>query len=105
MRWLWILIFIPAVAFAGENCSMFGGKCRDVCAQNETAELGAFIDCTDRQECCVAVEMPKSDTTKCCVYSLDARNFGPSNCIVSEKGICLKGTGFPDECTTLSYCK
>jgi hypothetical protein len=32
---------------------MFDGKCKDVCAENEEAVIGAFMDCTDKQECCV----------------------------------------------------
>ncbi|MBZ0155568.1 MAG: hypothetical protein K8I29_05045 [Alphaproteobacteria bacterium] len=51
------LLFIPLAAFAGEDCSALGGKCRDACSSNETAEKGAFLDCTEKQECCV----PKED--------------------------------------------
>lgn len=46
-------LLLPALAFAGEECSAFGGKCKDACSANETAEKGAFLDCTDTQECCV----------------------------------------------------
>ncbi|MCC6346508.1 MAG: hypothetical protein IT388_04905 [Nitrospirales bacterium] len=49
-------LFMPALAFAGEECSAFGGRCKDACSANETAEKGAFLDCTDTQECCVPKE-------------------------------------------------
>jgi hypothetical protein len=32
---------------------MVGGVCRDACVADEYAEVGAFIDCTEKQECCV----------------------------------------------------
>jgi hypothetical protein len=62
MKWslLFLLLLIPALAFGGEDCSMFDGKCKDVCAENEVAEPGAFMDCTEKQECCV----PKRETKK-----------------------------------------
>lgn len=55
MRWilLFLVLLIPALAFSAEYCSIFDGKCKDVCADNEVAEQGAFMDCTDKQECCV----------------------------------------------------
>ena len=48
-----LLLTCPAVAFAGEECSMMGGICRDACGADEEIEVGAFLDCTDRQDCCV----------------------------------------------------
>ena len=48
-----LLLIWPAVVFAGEECSMVGGVCRDVCGADEEKEVGAFLDCTDKQECCV----------------------------------------------------
>lgn len=62
MRWLLVFIFIliPATVLAGENCSMLGGTCRDVCDQNEAAEPGAYMDCTDKQECCIPKKESKT---------------------------------------------
>jgi hypothetical protein len=48
-----LLLIGPAAVFAGEECSMVGGICRDACGTDEEAEVGAFLDCTDKQECCV----------------------------------------------------
>jgi hypothetical protein len=60
MRWLYLLmLLIPAVASAGEDCSMFNGTCREVCGAGEEAEKGAFLDCSDKQECCVKKEAVK----------------------------------------------
>lgn len=57
MRWLLLLfLFIPSLASSGEYCSDSGGSCKDACEANETAEAGGFIDCTDRQDCCVVKE-------------------------------------------------
>ena len=46
-------IVIPSLAFGSENCGMMGGQCRDVCNKDEQALEGAFIDCGEKQECCV----------------------------------------------------
>lgn len=59
-RLLFLLLLMPTLAFGAEDCSMFDGKCRDACGANEVAMLGAFMDCTQKQECCV----PKSETRK-----------------------------------------
>ena len=48
-----LLILCPAAALAGEECSAMGGVCRGVCGPDEEAEVGAFLDCTEKQECCV----------------------------------------------------
>lgn len=60
MRWLWLFLLIPALASAGENCSMLGGTCKEVCAAHEEVAKGAFLDCTDRQDCCVEKETSNS---------------------------------------------
>jgi len=49
-----LLLFLPSLAFAGENCNMMGGVCRDRCANNEEELDGAFIDCGEKQQCCTA---------------------------------------------------
>ncbi len=53
----WVLIVVlafPALVCGSENCvEQYKGTCRDACTQNETAAEGAFIDCTEKQDCCV----------------------------------------------------
>ncbi len=62
MKWLLVMFLFPALAFASENCAVqFHGKCKDVCAPGEMAAEGAFIDCTDKEECCVEQESTKND--------------------------------------------
>jgi len=51
-----LLLLLPAVVYGGEECSMVGGTCRDACTADEYAEVGAFLDCTEKQECCVKKE-------------------------------------------------
>ena len=51
-----LLLLLPAVVYGGEECSMVGGICRDACTADEYAEVGAFLDCTEKQECCVKKE-------------------------------------------------
>jgi hypothetical protein len=53
-----LLLLFSSTVFAGEECSMVGGICRDACAADEEAAVGAFLDCTDKQECCVKKEVP-----------------------------------------------
>jgi hypothetical protein len=54
----WVLItalVLPGSVFASENCAeQYKGICRDACSQGEIAAEGAFIDCGEKQECCVA---------------------------------------------------
>ena len=39
----------------GEECAaQFGGKCRTVCAPNERSKQGAFLDCSEKEKCCVS---------------------------------------------------
>ncbi len=64
MRWLCLILLFPALAIAGEDCSMFNGTCKDVCAVHEEAAKGAFLDCTDKQECCVKKEVVRSGDKK-----------------------------------------
>jgi len=51
-----LLLLFSSRVFAGEECSMVGGICKDACAADEEAAVGAFLDCTDKQECCVKKE-------------------------------------------------
>ena len=50
---LLILTLAVPLAFGSENCGMMGGTCRDICKPDEEILEGAFIDCGDKQECCV----------------------------------------------------
>lgn len=96
-----VLMALPAVLSASESCSMMGGKCRDACGTNEKAEAGDFEDCGTKQVCCVVhVEAP----VRCCVASLDAKDFGPANCGAPVNGACPKGSGSPVPCPKLKMC-
>ena len=55
---LFLLLLIPALAFGGELCPQFNGECKDVCAENEAAEEGTFMDCSEKQVCCVPKAPP-----------------------------------------------
>ena len=48
-----ILTMALPLAFGSENCGMMNGQCKDVCNSDEEILEGAFIDCVDKQECCV----------------------------------------------------
>ncbi len=62
---LCLLLLLPAMVFGGEECAMVGGMCRDACAADEYAEVGAFLDCTEKQECCVKKEdQPAKDISQ-----------------------------------------
>lgn len=62
LRFFLVLFMSPVIAFASENCAeQFGGKCRDTCEANEYAAEGAFIDCQERQECCVEKIVKKGE--------------------------------------------
>ncbi len=75
---LLLLLLTASLAFGAENCSMFDGKCKDFCAENELPEQGAFLDCTEKQECCV----PNKKETK--------KNAESSITIPTEKDTILK---------------
>lgn len=49
-----MLLLVASAAYAGEECAPLGGVCREACGPHETAASGAFLDCTDKQECCVS---------------------------------------------------
>jgi len=74
MKWLIILILFPTLALAGETCPQIGGKCREVCAPDEAAEKGEFLDCTDKQLCCTPMETPKTSSVE---VLLDQFAFSP----------------------------
>jgi len=65
MKWLLVFILCPALVYASENCAtQFGGTCKDRCSQHEVAAEGAFIDCGDKQECCVEKPAEKKGDLK-----------------------------------------
>jgi hypothetical protein len=99
-----ILVFsFFSFAAAGENCAMQGGKCRNACGSDETAEAGAFDDCEEKQECCVVQDT--AGKINCCVLSFGTKNYGKLNCGSPSGGICLKGSGSPALCAQLAACK
>lgn len=62
MKWLLVLVLFPSLAFASENCAtQYNGVCRDVCATGEEPAEGAFIDCSEKQECCVVKSVPRKN--------------------------------------------
>ncbi len=101
---LFVFTLIPSRVFASEVCSQLEGMCRDVCGQNEAPEAGAFEDCTDKQQCCVAHEA-EPGRLQCCIFSFDPKSLGPTNCGLPENNTCPKGSGSPVPCSKLTYCK
>ncbi|MHB8844400.1 MAG: hypothetical protein ACYC7L_06580 [Nitrospirota bacterium] len=96
-----LMLAVPAAVPASESCSMLGGTCRDVCGGNEKAEGGDFEDCGAKQECCIVfVEAP----VRCCVASLDVKNFGLANCSAPVNGSCPQGSASPVPCAKLRMC-
>jgi plastocyanin len=74
MKWLWIVLLFPVLAAASEDCvEQMKGSCRDVCGPGEIAEQGAFIDCGEKQKCCVA-KVPASSH----VILIDNYTFSPA---------------------------
>ena len=97
-----MLLLIPVSGFSGENCGMLGGTCRDACGKNEAAEAGAFDDCNEKQDCCVARAV---EEVRCCVISFEQKNSGPLNCTAPEQGKCVKGSASTVPCAKLNFCK
>jgi hypothetical protein len=97
-----MLLAVPLSGRAGESCAMMSGTCRDACGPGEAAEAGAFDDCAERQDCCVA---HTESETRCCVFSFDQKNHGPLNCSAPEQGKCLKGSSSTLLCEKLNLCK
>ncbi len=71
MRWLCFILLFPTIALAGEDCAMLNGTCKEVCAVHEEAAKGAFLDCTDKQECCVKKEEVRIGDKKILIDSKD----------------------------------
>jgi hypothetical protein len=60
LKWLLVFVLFPTLAFASENCAtQYNGVCKEVCASAEEPAEGAFIDCGEKQECCVARAVPR----------------------------------------------
>ena len=78
MRWVLVLVVFPAMVFAGEDCAtQLGGKCRTVCAPNEKAEQGAFLDCAENEKCCITIETQKTTAGTSPVVLIDQMAFSP----------------------------
>lgn len=96
-----LVLSLPSPVPASESCKMMGGTCRDACGGHENVEAGDFLDCGEKQECCVVhVEAP----VRCCFLSQDSKEFGPSNCSEPVNGSCPKGSGSPVLCQKLPMC-
>jgi hypothetical protein len=61
VKWFLLLVmFFPTFVLAGEYCADdYRGICRYDCLQDETPADGGFIDCDDKQVCCI--ENPGQD--------------------------------------------
>jgi plastocyanin len=78
MKWILILVLFPALALASEECAtQLGGKCRTVCAPNEKSEQGAFLDCTEKEKCCVPNQAQKASATSSPMVLIDQMAFSP----------------------------
>lgn len=68
----------PALVLASEQCvAQLGGKCRPACATGEKAEPGAFVDCGEKQACCVADRARGSEGASAPVVRIDGMAFVP----------------------------
>ena len=76
MKWLMVLILFPTLVLAGETCPQVGGQCKEACAPDEAAEKGEFLDCADKQQCCVPKEAPKTSSVSVMVL-IDQFVFSP----------------------------
>jgi hypothetical protein len=101
---IFFFLLASSPVFSSESCSALGGTCRNACQQNEAPEAGAFEDCTEKQQCCVAHEAGPG-RLQCCVFSFDAKNYGAPNCGQPENNTCSKGSGTPAPCSNLIFCK
>ena len=71
-------MLFPALALASEECAtQLGGKCRTVCAPNEKSEQGAFLDCTEKEKCCVPNQAQKASATSSPMVLIDQMAFSP----------------------------
>jgi len=61
-------MLLATQAYASENCVIqFKGECRTRCLSGEAPAEGAFIDCDEKQECCVPAgpdKYPDKDSDK-----------------------------------------
>jgi hypothetical protein len=97
-------LFLSPPVFGGENCSQLGGICRNACRQSEQAQYGAFEDCGETQECCAAHDTSR-DEIRCCISSFETQQYGAINCVLPQNNHCSKGSGSPDPCENLIFCK
>jgi len=72
MKWLCLMLLFPSIALAGEDCALLNGTCKDVCAAHEETAKGAFLDCSDKQDCCVPKEAHGSGDKKIPIEGKDS---------------------------------
>lgn len=78
MRWALVFVLLPPLAFASEQCvTQLGGKCRPACAPDEKPEQGAFIDCTEKEKCCVPAQARKGSVASSPVVVIKQMAFAP----------------------------
>jgi len=98
------ILFLSLPVIGGENCSQLGGTCQNACRTGEQAESGAFEDCGETQDCCVAHDASQ-DRIRCCIASFDSQHYGALNCGLPKDNHCPKGSGSPASCENLIFCK
>src|SRR5512134_2851207 len=78
MRWMLAFVLFPVFALASEECvAQLGGKCRPACEPDEKPEQGAFIDCTEKDRCCVPGPARKISSAASPVVLIDQMAFSP----------------------------
>lgn len=78
MKWLMVMLLIPALTWASEHCAdQLKGTCKDSCGPGEVAEQGAFIDCTEKQHCCVATGPQKAPAAASKTILIENYTFSP----------------------------
>jgi len=78
MKWLLVLLLLSS-ALASEECvAQLGGKCRTGCEPTEKSEPGAFVDCSEKEKCCVAGPAPKASLASLPVVLIEEMAFSPA---------------------------
>jgi plastocyanin len=73
-----VFVLFPAIGLASEQCvTQLGGKCRAACAPGERSEQGAFVDCTEKERCCVPDQARGSASASAPVVVIDNMAFVP----------------------------
>jgi len=78
MRAILAFVLFPASVLASEQCvAQLGGICRSACAPDEKSEQGAFLDCAEKESCCVPAQPRASASASSPVISIDNMAFVP----------------------------